>query len=137
MKSLVESIKESTSNSINPNKEHYFEQIKAILKGGDYKDVKKLQELWDSAELGVRGLYWKYWFFNPQGYIYCTTDDNLVVINTHDKFDGWDMEITRDTFRKNDSKSIREKLIEKLEKSGHFVIDKNPKASEHWLAKII
>lgn len=129
MKTLYESI-------IGSNNVSLFGTIKDLIKNGETeKDMKELNSLWDRAGLGAEGFSWVYnTLWGPQYWL-----DDLVVICRSDgtsESTEWDMVITKYAWGgKSDKKKIKE-LIEKLEKSGHFIIDKHPKGSEHWLAKI-
>ena len=129
MKSLYESIIGSNNASI-------FGSIRDLIKNASTdKDVEELNLLWDKAGLGAEGFEWIYnTFWGPQYWF-----DDLVVICRSDgtsKSAGWDMAITKDPWdKKIDKKKIKE-LIKKLEKSGHFIIDKSSTDSDHLYAKI-
>ena len=120
-----------------------FAKIKDLINSDPSKcDIAKLQSLWDSAGLGVEGMYW---CIGRNGVRYNmihgpNQETYLTMICKYNKSDDWDMEFTRDTWCESKFyfyKPQREELFEKLEKSGHFIIDKHPKGSEHWLVKIV
>lgn len=128
MKNLYESILASTKTGRN----YYIQDIKKLIKSRNSKDTPKLQKLWKQAGFGVDGIEWYIDSFGAQ-YIF----DPLIVIVSCNESDKWDLEITRDSFNEKVGKKERKELIEKLEKSGHFIIDKSLTHSNHWLAKII
>jgi hypothetical protein len=128
MKTLYENILASTKSG----KDYYIQDIKKLIKSSNPKDEKKLQKLWDNAGLGVDGFKWT---IDSVGVHYVF--DFLIVITNYNASEKWDLEITRNDFDEKLGKKEREELIEKLEKSGHFIIDKSQIYSNHWLAKII
>ena len=124
MKTLYESI-------IGSNDAGIFSKIKnLILNGETEKDMKDLNRLWDVAGLGVESCSWKTGY-NQIQYVAHT----MVLICSYNR-NGWDIEITREDWSGGNYKRYIKELVEKLENSGHFIIDKHPKGSEHWLAKI-
>ena len=124
MRSLKESILGSNDAGI-------FGKIKnLILNGETEKDIEELNQLWDSVGLGVKGCRWEIGFKQIN-----YTSYTMILICSYGR-NGWDIEITRDTWKENNNKTARKELLKKLESSGHFIIDKHPTGSEHWLAKI-
>ena len=127
MKTLYESIIGSNNASI-------FGTIKnLILNGKTEKESAELQKLWDKAGLGIEGCYWTVGPFRNTNYV-C---DSTTLICTYE-LHGWDIEITDPKYPylpPNGEEKIEE-IIKKLESSGHFVINKSHKESNHILAKI-
>ena len=130
MKTLYESILDSDEQIMETSKYSIIRNL--ILNAKTKRDITKLQKRWDDAGLGIKDAHWEIGWRQEIDYVMGT----MILINSYNR-NGWDIEITREDFNENIDKVIIKKLVKKLEDSGHFVIDKHPTGSEHWLAKIV